>query len=344
MDELRPLSNGQEPENTFPSAPPPYPPPHRRRLPLTGVAVALILLGIALFAVGWLSGSRGGRIYFDRGIRVETGTREELAQTGSLTFANNFDSLVVSTSSRSIRILPSDDQYVRAFIPVGVRSEIAERGSTLYIDTRVTSNRRQIQFMGFGGSRGVTWNRYDGSRYLNFDFDFANPRHTWSTAGIRVYVPDSVNDINARASSGSVRLYDVSTTQLRMQTTSGRVEVNGGTHHNTHLQSTSGSVVANGHFLEDLYARTTSGRVRIDDYNAAPRPRGEIQLRSTSGSVRFNTAAPLSNFSYRLSVTSGSMRVNDSRISGRSASGGTTGGTPVNASTTSGGVRLNFSQ
>jgi len=334
MDELKQHSNGPEPQDTsFYTAPPP-----RRRLPWSGVAVALILVGIALFAVGWLSGSRGGRIYFDRGIRVETGDHEDSTHTGggNLTFARNFDSLVVNASSRAIRILPSSEQTIRVVIPTDLRTNINERGNTLYIEAR---NANRIHFMSFGTRHGVTWNRHD--RYLNFDFDFSGPRRAWSTGGIRVYVPDSVNGIDARTSSGTVRLYDVDTTELRLQTSSGSVQVNGGTHRNTHLQSTSGSVRANGNFLEDLYARTTSGSVQVEDGHAATRQRGEIRLRSTSCAVRFSTPASINDFNYNISVTSGSMRVNDSRINGRSATGGT-GNTPVNASTTSGSVRLNF--
>ena len=334
-------NNGLPPEDTVIS-PTPLP---KRRMPWTGVAVVLIVLGIGLFAIGWLSGSRGGRIYFNRGIRVETSTREEFASgSGDLTFANNFDAVVINASSHAIRVYHTNEPTVRVVTLPGLRSNISEQGSVLNVDVRTSfvGGGQRIQFMGLGGGRGVTWNRNGRDAYLSFDFDFSTPRNMFG--GIRVYVPNSVNDIYARTSSGSVRINDISTTQLRAQTNSGRVEVNGGTHQNVHLQSTSGSVRGDAHFAGGLYARTTSGSVQINDSNAAARTSGEIQLRSTSGSVNFSTRAPINNFSYRMSVTSGSMRVDGSRISGRSATGGASGGTPLNASTTSGGVRLEFSQ
>ena len=335
MDEQRQF-NGHEPDDIY-HAP-------RKRVPWGGVAVALIILGAALFGIGWLSGARGGRIYFDRGIRVETGAREDWPQTGhDLNFGNNFDSLVVSASSRSIRILPSNTGNVRVTVPPDLRPQISEQGGTLTIDTRAAVGRRRIYFMTFGGNRGVTWNRHDGRAYLNFDFDFTNPRHIFATGGIRVYVPDSVSDIYARTSSGSVRIYDVNTANLRMQTSSGSVHVNGGRHYRAHLQSSSGSVRGRGYFMDDLYARTSSGRVEIHDLSSRRTGGETIRLHSSSGSVRYYARAPLGDFSYRVSVTSGSIRVDDTRISGRNATGGT-GGTQINASTTSGGVRLNFGQ
>jgi len=340
MDESMQHNNGTPPVDTVP---PPL--PKSRRIPWVGVAVILIVLGISLFAIGWISGSRGGRIHFDRGIRVETGTREEFASgSGNFTFTNNYDTVVINASSHAIRVYYTNEPTVRVVTPPGLRSNISEQGSVLNVDVRASfvGGGHRIHFMGFGGGRGVTWNRNGRDTYLNFDFDFSNPRNMFG--GIRVYVPNSVNDVYARTSSGSVRINGISTTQLRAQTSSGRVELNGGTHQNAHLQSTSGSVNADAYFTGGLYARTTSGSVNVTDSNVAMRTTGQIQLRSTSGSVRYYTRAPLNNFNYRISVTSGSMRVDGSRISGRSATGGADGGTQLNASTTSGSVRLNFSQ
>jgi len=332
-------NNGLQPTDTSPT---PLP---KRRMPWGGVAVVLIVLGVGLFAIGWLTGSRGGRIYFNRGIRVETGTRDEFTSgSGDYTFANNFDTVVINASSHAIRVYHTNQPNVRVVAPVGLRTNISEQGNVLNVDVRSSfvSGGRRIQFMGFGGGRGVTWNRNGRDAHLNFDFDFSNPRTAFG--GLRVYIPASVNDVYARTSSGSVRINDISTTQLRAQANSGRVEVNGGTHQNAHLQTSSGSVRANAYFTGGLYARTSSGSVRITDNNAAPRTSGEIQLRSNSGSVNFDTRASLNNFSYRISVNSGSMRVDGSRISGRNANGGAADGTPLNASATSGSVRLNFNQ
>ena len=95
-------------------------------------------------------------------------------------------------------------------------------------------------------------------------------------------------------------------------------------------------------FAGDIYARSTSGSVRIEDHNTSHRDTSSIQLHATSGSVNFDTRAPISDFRYELSVSSGSMRVDGSRLDGRSANGGT-GNTLINARSTSGSIRLNFS-
>jgi len=325
--------------------------PYKRRgFPWIKVAILCILIGAGLFAAGWASGSRGGRIYFDRGIRVVSAAAQDMSGSTDISFDRNIHTITANSTSCDIRIVPGD---VPRVVSNNIRANVRESGGRLYIDARqgntlnaagVSINRRNINLIGIG-THGVTWSRTDGRAHLDFDFDFTNFSFRNMSNAITIYVPDTVNNINAASTSGSVHMDGISTTELYLRSTSGGVTVEGGTHENTRLRSTSGRVRASAYIAGDLYARSTSGGVAVQDYSTSHRNVGGngIQLRSTSGSVNFSTRAPISDFNYSLSVTSGGMRVDGNSISGRNASGGN-GPVRINASSTSGGVRLNFSE
>lgn len=321
----------------------------RRHLPWGLVSLVLILIGAALFAAGWASGSRGGRVYLDRGIRVVSHTQDIQQGNIDLNFANQFTSIHATAGSRNITFVPSTDAQVR--VTSNNRDvNVSEAGNRLYINAGSQSgvnfagtNMRRWQFLNFG-TTGVSWNRVDGTRFLDFNFDFRNFSFSNISDTLRIYVPAGVNDIYGRVSSGNVHLYDITTTQLDLRTTSGRVAVEGGIHPSVRLQSTSGNVRGDAYFSGNLYARTTSGNVNITDLSTshnAPQGSNGIQLRATSGNVSFSTNAPANHFRYSLSATSGNMRVDGNRYSGRRASGGS-GATQIDASTTSGNVRVYF--
>jgi len=325
------------------------------RKPWGRIALFLIILGAVLFAAGWLSGSRGGRVYFENGIRIATyplETHETSATAANLTFGSNIHTVTVNTTSCAIRIVPTSSDTVQVVSIDSRRVTVDETDGRLYVRARHTGGMQVVNGVNVNirrgslfsvGTLGVSWNRTNDARFLDFNFDpssfsFANFNNT-----IRVYVPDRVQYIEARSTSGSVRLENVSTRRLNLRSTSGSVGVEGGTHENASLQSTSGSVRANGYIVGDIYARSTSGSVNIQDYSTSHRNTNAIQLRSTSGSVRFETRAPLTDFRYDLTVTSGSMRVDGRRIDGRRTSGGN-GTTPITARSTSGSVQLYFSR
>jgi len=349
MDELRQHNNGTPTMDTWSESP-----IYRPRRPWGRIAVLLIILGVILFAVGWASGSRGGRVYFENGLRVVTfplETHEPTISAVDLNFSSNIHTVVVNATSCAIRIIPTSDATPRVTASDDRRLTVNERNGRLYVDSRAAGNTiingvnvrwNRVGIMNMG-TFGVSWNRVNNTSFMDFNFDFSNFSFTNLGNTIRVYVPSTVATIEARSTSGSVRMEGVSTTQLNLRSTSGSVALEGGTHGNTHLQSTSGSVRANAQFAGDIYARSTSGSVNVQDYSTSHRNTNSIQLRSTSGSVRFETRAPITDFRYDLSVTSGSMRVDGSRLDGRRASGGS-GNTPITARSASGSVHLDFSR
>jgi len=328
--------------------------PYRRpRINWGKVALVLVLLGACLFAAGWLTGARGGRVYFNNGLHVAAFPLEEDEVTAvNLNFSNDIHTINITSSTCSIRIVPTNEAVPRVVSANGRDVIVNEVDGQLYIDTRSIGATRVVNGFGVSWSRnqgligigtlGVSFNRADEVNFMEFNFDPSSFSFANFSNRIYIYVPSTVRYIDARGTSGSIRLENVSTANLRLQTVSGSVTVDGGNHLSVHLQTTSGSVQGNGVF-GDIYARSTSGSVNITDSNISHVGTSRIQLQTTSGRVRFYTSAPRSNFNYSISVTSGSMRIDGSRQNGRSFSGGS-GSTPITARSTSGSVQLNFSR
>jgi|GEM_PF-2548839 len=351
-------------------------------------AGVLISLGVVLFVVGWLTGARGGRVYFDGGLRVTTLSAEEREPMEvGLGFDTNIIEVVVNTSSSPIRFVPSTTDNVVVTARDSNQLSTRESGNRLYVNAHPAGNMqilngvhwRRGSVMSFGNF-GVSWNRVNDDRFVEFNFSPSVFRRSNFTNAVYVYVPAGMQVIEGRAASGSiraenvsanrltlransgsvtvdggtfgetrlnttsgsVRLLNSSTDSLEMRANSGSVTVDGGTHGNTQLNTTSGSISGDAIFTGDIYARANSGRVRITD-GSTSRSTGNIELRATSGRVEFTTAAPASDFNYRVNVTSGRMDINGTRHGGRSTSGGT-GNVPIDARTNSGGVTLSFGQ
>jgi len=330
------------------------PPPEDRRKPRikwTSIAVFFIIIGAGLFSAGWVSGSRGGRIYFSNGLTIVPHT-QELAPPHALDLSSssNINAITVTSASNGVVFVSSPDTAPRVIHPDSRYVNVSEADGRLHVDVRSANN---INILGINAGRtrianfdspGVTWHRTSATPFLDFNFDIANFLSSNVTNTVRIYVPDAVNEIEARSASGSIRMDGISTSSLTLQASSGRVTVEGGTHGNSRLQSASGSINGNAHFAGDLYARSSSGSINIQDRSISHRlVDNGIQLRSSSGSINFSTQAPISNFNYSISVSSGSIRVDDSRISGRRASGGN-GAVPIDASASSGSIRLDFGQ
>jgi len=311
----------------------------RPRISFGKFAVVLIILGLCLFGAGWVSGARGGRVYLTGGFRVVPYSSGQIEghTAVDMTAANTIHSLAVTATSSAVQLVPTtSDRLTITSSNRGITT--SETDGRLYVN--VQSAGTNISFLGTP-NLGVSMNVSRGNdTFLDFNFNRRSLNFRNLSSTVRVYVPESVNDIYARTRSGSIRINDVSTNEIRLHANSGSVHLSGGNHRHAHMQTSSGSVRANGHFSGNITGISNSGSVRIDDYSTS-HTGNSINLEARSGSVRFYTNAPRTDFSYNLSVRSGSMRIDGNRISGRDHSGGS-GSTQIDASTRSGSVQMNF--
>ena len=316
--------------------------PPRRHTSVGRFALALIVIGLCLFGAGWLMGARGGRVYLagPEGFNIVASRANDTAQAQlvDITAANIVQSLTVNATSGSIQLYATNSD--RLYVSGSRRGiTINENGGNFHLDSSNSSVNIGIigsTHLGVNIVRGRGQNSYTA---IDFNFDRRNFRNRISN-NLRIYVPSSVQDIYAHTRAGSVTANDISTNQLHLQTSSGGIRLQGGTHNNTHLETRSGGIRANGNFAGNVSASTSSGGIHVHDYNTS-QANNTIRLETRSGGVRYESSAPRSDFSYNLSVGSGSMRIDGNRLSGRNYSGGN-GNSQVYATTRSGGIQLSF--
>ena len=174
--------------------------------------------------------------------------------------------------------------------------------------------------------------------------------------------------VDVQVSSGAVRLENLDAENIDVRVTSGAIHANRLTMTEGTFRTNSGAIVANRLTMTDGTFRTTSGAVRLDDITAHTleahansgnvtvegariQPSdaddwGRVNLSVTSGSIRFDTHTSRNVFDYDMSVSAGSINIDGSRASGRSASNTRTAGGAhtLTARASSGNIRVNFGQ
>ena len=361
MDERQQFNNDGMPVEPIPEGvvvplPEAEPPKKRRRVPWNKCAVFFIVFGVIIWVAGFVvSGGRSGAVYFSLvdGFTTTTigRTNETTNAFVSIENASDINVIQVNTTAINIVIDPprrGDSQGVR-FINVDPVDVTITDGTltinTTGIERSVTNigvgfhNRREIRVSLSGDFDEVIASTSSGSiRVLNTN---AIHFHLQSTSGsIRMEDSNAANTLFANTLSGSIRFDEVSSDHFVASSTSGSVR---GENINSMLgefSTVSGSINLDEVSWRDLIARSTSGSIRISD--AKIDPTGEsTSLTSVSGSINIEVDGRSSDFSYDLSSASGSLRINDRRISGRNIQSGS-GNHTINMRTTSGSIRLSF--
>jgi|GEM_PF-3478851 len=215
-------------------------------------------------------------------------------------------------------------------------------------------------------------------RYLEFGF---GNMHRNRSSNIRVYVPDSAQHFNVSVGTGNIRMDGINAetanlntstgnihfsegylangnvqtrtgtirispdasipTNIDAQSTTGSIHFDGGEMSRGAFRTTTGTIRVNGEIEGNFSANTTTGTIHVNDASRSHNHSGEITLGATTGTIRFDTGAPESNFNYNITATTGTMRTNGQRRDTRHFSGGN-GSIPVNVRTTTGNIHLDF--
>lgn len=130
------------------------------------------------------------------------------------------------------------------------------------------------------------------------------------------------------ASSGNINVTDVKADRVKASASSGAIKMSEVTSKNVDGDTTSGSIhLEDSAISEKIDLTTTSGGVKFDDISAE-----EFEFKCTSGSVRGSVKGSKSDYTCRVSTTSGSSNIKEAG----------NGGKLLTASTTSGSVNISF--
>ena len=341
------------------------------------LALVLMVLGVGLYVAGFLSGARGGEIYFEnRRLRFATDGDAEFISMAT----EPFHSIDVRASSSRVIILPGDTYTV--VVPTGQRAPTVDvTNGVLSIDSRLPG-RARIHFFSInhsgmrdeiriyfpdnsnanGGIQVTTSSgriQIDGvsAGYINANsssgrIEISNMTTPMSNVNLRsssgriaIDNVDITNDLTAQASSGRIEIRNIASPMNRayIRSTSGRVSVeNLEMAREVTIQTSSGRIDLDRVGWGDLSARASSGRINIvRGRGIGGSTGGNITLQTSSGAVNLEIVGNRSDYRYVFNTSSGSMRVNGERFPGRNFSGGN-GTNEISIRTSSGSIRLDF--
>ena len=311
-----------------------YEEPPRRRFPWARMALIFIILAAGLYAAGTFSGAGGRYFYIENG-RLGTASRGSGGHTAAE--PGPFQNINVNVSSSRVIILPGDSYRV------------------------VTPTGRNAPTVNVSNGELTIASRPQGG-VVSFGINTSSA----ADHEIRIYLPvgHDMDGIRVRTSSGRIQIDGVNAGYIDVNSSSGRVEVTNLTTplSRVSLRSSSGRIsLENVQMAEDLTLQTSSGRIELDRVAwgslSARTSSGRINitrgqngggagsavLQTSSGSVNVEIAGSRDDYRYELSTSSGSMRVDGERFSGRNAAGGQ-GDNEINVRTSSGSIRLDFTR
>jgi len=328
----------------------------KRRKPWIPLALVLIFLGGLMFGTAWLTGSRGGNIYFRDGrLQVRAYNRRDTNRMDVAlpSGAANAHTIIIDTRSTNVRILPTNGAMALA-VYGDVEQNVRYNNGTLYIETPAqfiqglqifggSFNRREVVLylprntnvlvIDITASTGnITVESYNGRNLsVNLtsgnirlrDIDIIHANLQTRTGNITV---DNLtaNTLAANSTSGNVRINDSTTIGTTISLSTGNIHINGGTHTHVETNSTSGNVTIN----TDVY---TNGSTRIETRTGNVR----LTLRGADTTLR-----GIRNY-HSLQARTGTVRINGQRLGNTSINEGDTN-FDVHVCTTAGNIHVDY--
>jgi len=309
--------------------------PPKRRVSWLKLSALLIIFGAILLGAGWASGSRGGRVHFSGGFRVESFRRGQDEGSTAETFYNlsNIHTISVSASHGNVTVIPTSSPHIRVVPSNRTPLIISDSDGILHVTAPGAGENRhnwsRISFLSLGHS-GVSINRYyiDNTRYGYVEFAVGRAGRNSSRDNIRIYVPDSVQNYIVATTTGTIRMDGVNATNVNLRATTGNINFNGqllmgdirtttgtiriNTDENSttilRAQSTTGNINFDGGIMYDSYFRATTGTIR-----ATGEVKNTFSANATTGNIHVQDTTRLHDYviaidGIQLSATTGTIR------------------------------------
>jgi len=276
-------------------------PTSKPKRPWVRLSVILIIFGGLLILGGAATGSRGGRIYIDRGLRVEgfsssssSGGRTPLntRENGYFQSSNTVHTLIINDARfRNVIIVPTSSPTLSITGLGNVDLNVTELNRVVTVspsgvdgaDVIGFRNATHISMIDFGGAFGISYRSYtpfiaterqpvtgqnfiEGERTRYLQYNIGGRVHL--RENIHVYLPSSVMYLEVNTTSGVVRITNDGTlNSLNVRSSSGNIHVNGGDIVNGNLHSSSGTTRVNIDNVGSFASQTSSGNIHFNANN-----------------------------------------------------------------------------
>lgn len=201
------------------------------------------------------------------------------------------------------------------------------------IDGKITS---QSGSLSIEGSEGDSLDIKVSSGRTTIDNVKYNSLKSDQSSGKFIIKDAEVATLNVRSLSGGIDMENVTAESIEGNSTSGGVDFTNVNAKKANLDVTSGSFNMDGCEIDDLIAESTSGGVKAEDTRI-----DNANLDVSSGGVNLNLSGDVNDYDFDLSVTSGSIRINDEKKDGDYILS-TGKDKKIKVETSSGGININI--
>lgn len=231
-----------------------------------------------------------------------------------------------------------EEQYIKIF---ATKDQIAEIQSSsggveiknVNIDGKISS---QSGSLSIDGSEADSLDIKVSSGRTTIDNVKYNSIKSDQSSGKFVITNAEAGTLDVRSVSGGIDMENVTADSILGNSTSGGVGFTNVNAKKVNMDVTSGSFTMDNCEIEELIAESTSGGVKAEDTRI-----DNAELDVSSGGVNLNLSGDVNDYDFDLSVTSGSVRVNDEKKDGDYILS-TGKDKKIKVETSSGGININI--
>jgi len=347
---------------------------------LWNFALVFILVGAILFGIAWHLGARGGRLSIDdKGLHMEyidlnhSSNAKIVVNEKNL---NEFNSVKIKASSEDVRFIPSDYYGLEICTTKNTDDKPKWGIENGQLNVETARDKGAIHFFDFN-FMNFNYNENYIKIYYPKDASFKDIVVNLSSGDINLSKIksekleievasgninadiDKCNVLTVSASSGDIKLSGTSVEKLNMNTTSGNIISEIDDCANIVASASSGDIsIKNKRQLPaSLNAKATSGSVNVSgevwnspkiesssgDITISGDLKGNSNLEATSGDVKIHLSGTISEYTYDLSASSGTIVLDREKFERQFLSTGvSTSDNLIKVKTSSGDITIEF--
>lgn len=243
------------------------------------VALALIVSGAGIFAVGIVLGGSKNVSFDKNGLKIGTGDDFHYESEN----LDEISEINIDVSNLKVVIAPSDGDYYRVKCDAyGVHEE-----PQIEIENGVLTVKQEEKFMVFNFDFSFDFRPNVMTIYVPDYSDFKNITINSSNSAIRFEQAVNVDYVNIDTSNGAIYIEKMTCNKrLNVKTSNGAIDCEGTFNGGATLKTSNGAIDIAGKYAEGVEAKTSNGRIsasiegRRKDYN--------LNLDTSNGTMRID--------------------------------------------------------